>query len=65
VRDYPPQQVARICGVDAEQIRAAARVLGQARRLLSTVVQGFYQAHQASANVIRAMLGKPDAGSCK
>ena len=49
VQDYPPEQVAPICRVDAEQIRAAARVLGQARRLLSTVLQGFYQSHQASA----------------
>jgi len=45
-------------------------VLGQARRLLSTVLQGFYQSHQASAaavqvnnlNVIRGMLGKPGCG---
>ena len=70
VQDYPPEQVAPICRVDAEQIRAAARVLGQARRLLSTVLQGFYQSHQASAaavqvnnlNVIRGMLGKPGCG---
>ena len=70
LKGYPPDQVARICGVDAEQVRAAARVLGQARRLLSTVLQGFYQSHQASAaavqvnnlNVIRGMLGKPGCG---
>jgi anaerobic selenocysteine-containing dehydrogenase len=70
VQDYPPEQVAPICRVDAEQIRAAARVLGRARRLLSTVLQGFYQSHQASAaavqvnnlNVIRGMLGKPGCG---
>jgi anaerobic selenocysteine-containing dehydrogenase len=41
VQDYPPDRVAQICGVDAEAIRAAARVIGQARRLLSTVLQGF------------------------
>ncbi|MGH3977257.1 MAG: molybdopterin oxidoreductase family protein, partial [Pseudonocardiaceae bacterium] len=50
--------------------RDAARILGTARRLLSTVLQGFYQSHQASAaavqvnnvNIIRGMLGKPGAG---
>src|SRR3954454_6159801 len=70
VQDYPPEQVARICHVEAERIRAAAEVLGQARRLLSTVLQGFYQSHQASAaavqvnnlNIIRGMLGKPGCG---
>ena len=43
---------------------------GQARRLLCTVLQGFYQSHQASAaavqvnnlNVIRGMLGKTGCG---
>src|SRR3954453_4478528 len=48
VADYPPEDVARICDVPVEQIREAARVIGQAERLLSTVLQGFYQAHQAT-----------------
>ena len=70
VADYPPERVARLCGVAPEQIRAAAGVLGGARRLLSTVLQGFYQSHQASAaavqvnnlNLLRGMLGRPGAG---
>ena len=70
VRDYPPDEVGRICGVDPAQIRAAARVLGEARRLLSTVLQGFYQSHQATAaavqvnnlNLVRGMLGRPGCG---
>jgi anaerobic selenocysteine-containing dehydrogenase len=70
VAEYPPEQVASICGVEAEEIRAAARVLGQAQRLLSTVLQGFYQSHQASAaavqvnnlNLVRGMLGRPGCG---
>ncbi|HEX2174888.1 MAG TPA: nitrate reductase [Nocardioidaceae bacterium] len=70
VTDYTPEHVAEVCGVPAEQVRAAARMLGGAERLLSTVLQGFYQSHQATAasvqvnnvNLIRGMLGKPGAG---
>jgi anaerobic selenocysteine-containing dehydrogenase len=59
-----------LCVVERLTIRAAARVLGQAQRLLSTVLQGFYQSHQASAaavqvnnlNLIRGMLGRPGCG---
>ena len=70
VEDYPVQRAAEICQIPAEQIREAARILGTAQRLLSTVLQGFYQSHQATAaavqvnnvNIIRGMLGKPGAG---
>jgi anaerobic selenocysteine-containing dehydrogenase len=70
VQEYPPNLVAQICQVPAEQICEAAHILGGARRLLSTVLQGYYQSHQATAaavqvnniNVIRGMLGKPGAG---
>lgn len=70
VADYPPETVARICRLDPGEIRAAARVLGGAERLLSTVLQGFYQSHQASAvavqvnnlNLVRGMLGGPGRG---
>ena len=70
VEDYPPERVEEICRVPAQQIREAARILGTAQRLLSTVLQGFYQSHQATAaavqvnniNIIRGMLGKPGAG---
>jgi anaerobic selenocysteine-containing dehydrogenase len=65
-----PEWAAEICGVDAELIRQAARVLGTAERLLCTVLQGFYQAHQATAAacqvnnlvIARGMLGKPGCG---
>lgn len=67
---YTPEHVAGICGVSAEQIQEAARVLGTAERLLSTVLQGFYQSHQATAasvqvnnlHLVRGMLGKPGCG---
>ncbi len=70
VKDYPPEVVARICDVPEAKIREAARVLGGAQRLLSTVLQGFYQSHQATAaavqvnnlHVIRGMLGRPGCG---
>jgi anaerobic selenocysteine-containing dehydrogenase len=65
-----PEWAAEICGVDAGLIREAARVLGQARRLLCTVLQGFYQSHQATAAacqvnnlvIVRGMLGRPGCG---
>ena len=70
VAEYPPDRVAEICRVDPGDVRAAARVLGRAQRLLSTVLQGFYQSHQATAaavqvnnlNLIRGMLGRPGCG---
>ena len=70
VMRYPPEKVAKICGVGAGQIREAARMLGTAERLLSTVLQGFYQSMQATAascqvnnlHLIRGMIGKPGCG---
>ena len=70
VADYPPELAAEVCDVPVEQIREAARLLGTAERLLSTVLQGFYQSHQATAaavqvnnlNLIRGMLGRPGCG---
>ncbi len=68
--DYPPERAAAVCDVPVEDIREAARILGQAERLLSTVLQGFYQSHQATAaavqvnniNIVRGMLGRPGCG---
>lgn len=70
VADYPVERVAKICDVPAADLRAAARVLGTAERLLSTVLQGFYQSHQATAasvqvnniHLVRGMLGRPGCG---
>jgi len=67
---YPPEVAAEVCDVPVEQIREAARLIGTAERLLSTVLQGFYQSHQATAaavqvnniHIVRAMLGKPGCG---
>src|SRR3712207_9161155 len=70
VEEYPPERVADICEVEAEQIREAARITGESERLLSTVLQGFYQSMQATAascqvnnvHLIRGMLGRPGCG---
>jgi anaerobic selenocysteine-containing dehydrogenase len=70
VREFPPERVADICGVDADDIRRAARLIGTAERLLCTVLQGFYQSHQATAaavqvnniHLVRGMLAKPGCG---
>jgi anaerobic selenocysteine-containing dehydrogenase len=70
VMEYPPETAAEICGVDAEEIREAARLIGNAERLLSTALQGFYQSHQATASscqinhihLLCGMIGKPGCG---
>src|SRR3954447_26292571 len=46
VKVYPPERVASICGVPADDVRRAARIFGTSDRVLSTVLQGFYQSHQ-------------------
>ncbi len=70
VQDYPPDRVATICDVPADDLRAAARLIGTSERLMSTVLQGFYQSHQATAasvqvnniHIVRGMLGRPGCG---
>ncbi|TDW92250.1 molybdopterin oxidoreductase family protein [Kribbella sp. VKM Ac-2566] len=70
VADCDPEWAAAICDVPPGDIRDAARLLGTAERLLSTVLQGFYQSHQATAaavqvnnvNLLRGMLGRPGCG---
>ncbi|MFJ6520712.1 molybdopterin oxidoreductase family protein [Streptomyces filamentosus] len=65
-----PRWAAGICDVPASSIEKAAELVGTADRLLSTVLQGFYQANQATAaavqvnnlHLIRGMLGRPGAG---
>jgi ferredoxin-nitrate reductase len=67
VQEYPPERVAEICGVPADDIRTAARVIGTAERLVATCLQGVYQSHQATASacqvnnvvLLRGMIGRP------
>ncbi len=70
VEPYTPERVEEICDVNAADLREAVRILGTADRLLSTVLQGFYQSNQATAaacqvnnlHLVRAMIGRPGAG---
>ncbi|MHC3467907.1 molybdopterin oxidoreductase family protein [Streptomyces sp. 7R007] len=70
VAECTPRWAAGICDVPAAAIEKAAEVIGGAERLLSTVLQGVYQSHQATAaavqvnnlHLIRGMLGRPGAG---
>jgi anaerobic selenocysteine-containing dehydrogenase len=70
VAEYPPERAAEVCDVPVADLREAARLIGTAERLVSTVLQGFYQSHQATAasvqvnnlHILRGMLGKPGCG---
>ena len=65
-----PEWAAEICGLDAEDIREAARIIGTTERLLTTALEGVYQSHQATASacainnihLLRGMVGKPGCG---
>ncbi|WP_280487225.1 molybdopterin oxidoreductase family protein [Nocardia farcinica] len=67
---YTPELAAEVCDVPVADLREAARIIGGARRLFSTVLQGFYQSHQATAaavqvnniHLVRGMLGRPGCG---
>ncbi|MFE9438874.1 molybdopterin oxidoreductase family protein [Streptomyces sp. NPDC006602] len=70
VEPCTPRWAARICDVPAASIEHAAEITGGAERLLSTVLQGVYQSHQATAaavqvnnlHLVRGMLGRPGCG---
>jgi anaerobic selenocysteine-containing dehydrogenase len=70
VEPWTPEAVAEACGVAADDVRKAARIFGTCDRVLSTVLQGFYQSSQATAascqvnnlHLLRGMLGKPGCG---
>jgi anaerobic selenocysteine-containing dehydrogenase len=70
VERYPVTRVAEICDLEPAAIERAAELLGTAQRLLSTVLQGFYQSNQATAaacqvnnlHLMRGMIGRPGAG---
>jgi anaerobic selenocysteine-containing dehydrogenase len=67
VASYDPDRVSGICGVAADDIRAAARVIAESQHLVATCLQGVYQSHQATAaacqvnniTLLRGMIGKP------
>ncbi len=70
VAPYTPQVAEQICDVPARDVEAAARLLGEADRLLSSVLQGLYQSNQATLaamqvnnlHLLRGMIGKEGCG---
>jgi anaerobic selenocysteine-containing dehydrogenase len=70
VEEWTPERTADVCGIRPRDVQAGAELLGTAPRLLSTVLQGFYQSHQATAaavqvnniHLVRGMLGRPGCG---
>ncbi|RII17925.1 Nitrate reductase [Streptomyces sp. YIM 130001] len=70
VSDCTPTWAADICGVAATDIERAAEIFGTSERVLSTVLQGFYQSHQATASsaqvnnlhLLRGKIGTPGCG---
>ncbi|MDQ0756406.1 molybdopterin oxidoreductase family protein [Arthrobacter sp. B3I4] len=70
VEPWTPEAVAETCGVDPADVRRAAEIFGTSERVLSTVLQGFYQSSQATAascavnnlHLLRGLIGKPGCG---
>lgn len=70
VAPWTPEAAAAVCDVKAADIREAARIFGASERVLSTVLQGFYQSAQATASscqvnnlhLLRGLLGRPGCG---
>jgi anaerobic selenocysteine-containing dehydrogenase len=70
VEPYTPEQAGDVCAVDPGLIRKAARIIGEAEALLTFVLQGVYQSHQATAaacqvnniNLLRGMIGREGCG---
>jgi len=67
---WTPEAVANECGIAADDIRKAAEIFGTSDRVLSTVLQGFYQSSQATAascqvnnlHLLRGMIGRSGCG---
>ncbi len=70
VEPWTAEAAAAVCDVSAADIREAARIFGTSGRVLSTVLQGFYQSAQATASscqvnnlhLLRGLLGRPGCG---
>ena len=70
VEPWTPEEVARVCEVDADDVRRAAAIFRDSPRVLSTVLQGFYQSSQATAaacqvnnlHLLTGRIGRPGSG---
>ncbi|HEV2419048.1 MAG TPA: molybdopterin oxidoreductase family protein [Terriglobia bacterium] len=69
-REYPPERVAEICDIPQHDLETAAEWIGATPRMVSTVLQGFYQSVEATASsslvntvhLLMGAIGKPGAG---
>lgn len=67
---YPPERVAEICGISQQDFETAVEWIGTTPKIVSTVLQGFYQNVEATAsaslvNTVHLLLGaigKPGSG---
>lgn len=70
IRHYPPDLVARKCGIRVEELETAARYWGESQRVLSLWSMGVNQSSEGTAKVrtiinlhlMSAQIGKPGAG---
>lgn len=70
VSKWTPERVEQVADIAQDRLRQAAEILGNARSLVSTVLQGVYQSNQATAtacqvnnmHLIRGLIGKPGSG---
>ncbi len=70
VSQWTPERVEEVAKVPAQKLRAAAEILGTAKTLVSTVLQGVYQSMQATAaavqvnnlHIIRGLIGQEGCG---
>ena len=70
VSQWTPERVEQVANVPVKDLQAAAEILGTARSLVSTVLQGVYQSMQATAaacqvnnlHLIRGLIGTPGNG---
>jgi anaerobic selenocysteine-containing dehydrogenase len=70
VAKWTPDHVRDVAAIEPLDLRAAAAVIGESPSLVTTVLQGVYQSHQATAasvqvnniHLLRGLLGKP--GCC-
>lgn len=70
VAEYPPERVAELCGIAQADLERAAQWIGTTRRMVSTVLQGFYQSVEATASsslvnsvhLLTGAIGQPGTG---
>ncbi|MCU7492628.1 MAG: nitrate reductase [Ignavibacteria bacterium] len=70
VKSYTPENVEKLTGIPEGDLRRAAQLIGEAKSMVSTCLQGVYQSNQATAaacqvnniHLLRGMLGRQGCG---